>query len=148
MKTCQDCGKELTFWQRIGSGRCPTCQGEADRKQAEAERQQAKAERLAEQQAKERRRVQAEEVKQALQARVELRRKCPVCGSTRFRVGRLPDAQGSALTGSNRARFRPEENWIDAYPLEAMACLDCGYVRLFLFDSDRASLDQRTVSGG
>lgn len=138
MKTCQDCGMELSFWQRLSSGRCSTCQSEADRKQAETTRQ-------ALQLAEERRQVEAERRSQALQARTALRQKCPVCGSPRYRIGRLPDAQGSALTGTNRARFRPEENWIEAYALEALACLDCGHVRLFLFESDRAYLESEAT---
>jgi DNA-directed RNA polymerase subunit RPC12/RpoP len=136
MKTCQDCGKELSFWQRLGSGRCAACQGEADRKQEEARQ-------LAARQAEERRRVEGEKERQALQIRLELRSKCPVCGSRRSRTGRLPDAGGSALIGNNRARFRPEENLIEAYDLEALACMDCGYVRLFLLEDDRAYLDQQ-----
>ena len=134
VKKCPDCGKDLSFWQKIGSGRCPTCQEEHDRQQAEARR-------VAESDAQEHRRAVAEKAAIAYQTRLVQRSKCPVCTSKRFRVGRLPDAQGSAITGSNRARFRPEESWIDAYALEALACLDCGHVRLFLFESDRAFLD-------
>ena len=86
--------------------------------------------------------VQGEQARVAQQERDAVRQTCPACRSTRYRVGRLPDASGSALTGSNRARFRPEENWIQAHPLVALACLACGHVRLFLYESDRALLDQ------
>ena len=137
MKTCQGCGKALSFWQRMGANRCAECQ-------KEEERLQAAAEQLAQQHAEERQRVEEENARRAIAARLELRKKCPVCASVRYRVGRLPDAHGSALTGSNRARFRPEENWIEAYALEALACLDCGHVRLFLFDVDRAYLEAET----
>jgi DNA-directed RNA polymerase subunit M/transcription elongation factor TFIIS len=138
MKICPDCGKKLSLWQRL-EGRCSDCQREADRKQAEAER-------LVEEQADSRRREEAERAHIAQQQRDAMRKKCPVCGSMRYRLGRLPDAQGSALTGSNRARFRPEENWVEAYPLLALACLSCGHVRLFLFEDDRAYLDQQGAS--
>jgi rRNA maturation protein Nop10 len=122
MKTCPDCGKTLSFLRRLAD-RCPECQDVADEKQAQAQR------------------LAAQEAETAQQERYALQQKCPVCGSTRYRTGCLPDSGGSALTGSNQARFRPEENWIEAHPLIALACLSCGYVRLFLSESDRAELD-------
>jgi hypothetical protein len=89
MKTCQQCGQTVSFWKgTFGTGLCPECQAEADRKQ---------------------------------------------------RVGCLPDSGGSALTGSNRARFRPEENWMESHELCA---LDCGHVRLFLYEGERSYLNQ------
>lgn len=135
MKNCPDCGQPLSFWRGLASTRCPDCQAVVDRKQAEEERR-------AREEADARREELAERERIARGERIAHRKKCPICGSERYRAGRLPDAQGSALTGSNRARFRPEENLIKAYPLEALACLDCGHVRLFLFEEDRRNLEQ------
>lgn len=129
-KECAGCRKPMPFWKGLADDLCADCREAADQAAVAVER------------------AAAAQAQRELDARLAWRTKCPVCGSGHYRVGRLPDAQGSALTGSNRARFRPEENWIEAYPLEALACMDCGHVRLFLFDDDRAFLRQEKQSPG
>jgi hypothetical protein len=50
------------------------------------------------------------------------------------------------LTGSNCIRFRPDENLISSYQLCALACLNCGHVRLFLYEGDLKDLEPRAGS--
>ena len=132
-KTCAQCGKPLSFFQRLGSGNCSECQAEIDRQQAEAAMAEAEARARREREA-------AERARAALREREAARRKCPSCGGTRFHKGWLPDAGGSPLIGNNCIRFRPDENIISSYQLYALACLNCGQVRLFLHEGDQTTL--------
>jgi uncharacterized Zn finger protein (UPF0148 family) len=54
-KTCAQCGKALSFFQRLGSSNCPDCQAEMDRKQAEAAQAEAASRARLEREAAERR---------------------------------------------------------------------------------------------
>jgi hypothetical protein len=134
MKACSRCGQQISVWRWMFSGLCPDCLALAAREQAEAARK-AEAEDAVRRQAAEAR-AQA-----AARAREATRRKCPSCGGGRFQTGCIPDAGGSMLTGSNRMRFRPEGIPVADYQLYALACLDCGQVRVFLHEGDRANLD-------
>lgn len=133
---CQRCGSGVSLWSRdLISGLCPKCR-EDDRKAAQARtEQEAESARQAAAVAidAERERIDAERKRTGQDKRDEFREKCPACGSARFRAG--------VLGGSN---FAPKENWIVNYFIEALACLTCGHVRLFLFEGDRAHLDSES----
>lgn len=69
-------------------------------------------------------------------------RKCPSCAGTELRRGVIPDTGGSALSGTHRLRFKPEENWVTTHQIQAFVCLRCGYVGLWLADGELESLKQ------
>jgi uncharacterized Zn finger protein (UPF0148 family) len=94
-KTCAECGKPLSFFQRLGSSRCPACQAETDRKQAAAAKAEAEARARLEREAAEKRyaaalrgEASADDLRQLesdgyliAADRLIL---CPVCGHDRF----------------------------------------------------------------
>ena len=94
-KTCAQCGKPLSFFQRLGSSNCPECQAEIDRKQAEAAKAEAESRARLEREAAERRYAAALRGEAASD---DLRRLevdgyliaggrlivCPICGHDRF----------------------------------------------------------------
>jgi len=94
-KTCAQCGKPLSFLQRLGSSNCPECQAEIDRKQAEAAKAEAELQAGLEREAAERRYAAALHGDASSE---DLRRLesdgyliaggrlivCPVCGHDRF----------------------------------------------------------------
>ena len=51
-------------------------------------------------------------------------RKCPSCSGTNLRSG-IANVIGGF-------RFRPARNWLVSYATEALACLDCGHVSLWV----------------
>jgi uncharacterized Zn finger protein (UPF0148 family) len=94
-KTCDQCGKPLSFFQGLGSGNCPECQAEIERKEAEAAKVQKESRTRLERESAERRYAAALRGEASLD---DLRRLesdgyliaggrlivCPVCGHDRF----------------------------------------------------------------
>jgi len=135
---CSRCGGSVSLFSRdLSTGLCPQCR-KADRQAAEAQAEELRAQ--AEQEAEAARQIAASELAarrklSGQDQRDEFRAKCPVCGDKRSKRGRV-------LERSN-LRFKPGEDWLGGYPLEALACLCCGHVRLFLYEVHRAELDSR-----
>lgn len=63
-------------------------------------------------------------------ANPSVQRKCPCCSGANLRPGGLPIC--IPLYSGARLEFKPEENWLTTHSLQALACLDCGHVALFL----------------
>ena len=133
---CSRCGASVSLWNRdLSTGLCPQCR-KADRQAAEAQAEELRAQAVREAEAA--RQIAAEKLAAGRKLsgqdqRDEFRAKCPVCGDNRSRPGR-------ALERSY-LKFKPSENWICSYPLEALACLRCGHIRLFLNEEGRSALD-------
>jgi hypothetical protein len=60
--------------------------------------------------------------------------RCPGCQSTRLNPGKLSQSDWHSIY------FKPQQNWITAYTLDVVACLDCGLVSLFLDGPDLQAL--------
>ncbi len=132
-KTCDRCGKPLSFFQGLGSSNCPDCQVEIDRKQAGA----AKAE--AESQARQEREAAKRRYAAALRGEAspdDLRRLeaegyliaggrlivCPICGHDRFH-------QQRTLMNTRAATFF-NLDWADR-GADTRICERCTYVMWF-----------------
>ena len=133
---CSRCGASVSLWNRdLSTGLCPQCR-DADRQAAEAQAEELRAQ--AEREAEAARQIAAEKLAarrklSGQDQRDEFRAKCPVCGDNRSRPGRAFER--------GYLKFKPSENWFYHYPLEALACLRCGHIRLFLNEEGRAELD-------
>ncbi|GDX90495.1 hypothetical protein LBMAG46_05000 [Planctomycetia bacterium] len=136
---CSRCGASVSPWNRdLSTGLCPQCR-KADRQAAEAQAAEPRAQ--AEREAEAARQIAAEKLAarrklSGQDQRDEFRAKCPICGDNRSRPGRF--------FGQGYLYFKPSENWICSYPLEALACLRCGHIRLFLDEVGRAALDSES----
>ncbi len=133
---CSRCGASVSLWNRdLSTGLCPQCR-KADRQAAEAQAAELRAQ--AEREAEAARQIAAEKLAAGRKLsgqdqRDEFRAKCPVCGDNRSRPGRAGERSYMS--------FKPSENWFSRYPLEALACLRCGHIRLFLNEEGRSALD-------
>ncbi len=126
MSECSECGKELSFLQRFGSGLCAECQANADRKQAEAEKAEAKQQTQRRCDAAARGEASAEDILE-LEAEGYLIAHgrlihCPLCGHDRF-------SQREALLVSRTAAFFGAEAWSGA--ADARICEQCRHILWF-----------------
>jgi len=132
-KTCAECGKPLSFFQRLGSSTCPKCQAEADRKQAAAAEAEAEVHARLEQEAAEKR-YAAALLGEASQD--DLRRlesdgyliagerliRCPVCGHDKF------DQQRTLMNTSAATLFNVA--WVSG-GADTRICRRCTHVMWF-----------------
>ena len=132
-KTCAQCGKPLSFFQRLGSDNCSDCQVEIDRRQAKAAKAAAELRARQEREAKEKRYAQA---LRGEASQDDLRRlesdgyliaggrliRCPVCGHDRF------DQQWTLM--NTRAATVFNLDWADS-AADTRICQSCTYVMWF-----------------
>jgi uncharacterized Zn finger protein (UPF0148 family) len=132
-KTCAQCGKPLSFFQRLGSGNCPECQAEIDRKQAEAAKAEAESRALLEREAAERRYAAALRGEASPDDLRKLESEgyliaggrlivCPVCGHDRFHQ------QRTLMTTRGATFFNLA--WMDQ-GADTRICQRCAYVLWF-----------------
>jgi uncharacterized Zn finger protein (UPF0148 family) len=133
-KTCAQCGKSLSLFQRLGSSNCPDCQAEIDRKHAEAAKAEAESQARLEREAAERRYAAALRGEASQQ---DLRRLesdgyliaggrlivCPVCGHDRFH-------QQRTLLSSRAAAFFNTQWASDS--ADTRICQKCGHILWFM----------------
>ncbi|MGA2254858.1 MAG: hypothetical protein ABSG53_09365 [Thermoguttaceae bacterium] len=132
-KTCAECGKPLSFFERLGSSKCPECQAEADRKQAAAEKAEAEERARLEREAAERRYAAGLEGKASAEDLQRLAAdgyliaagrliRCPICGHDRFHQQRV------LMTSRAAAFFK--FTWASE-GADTRICQRCTYVMLF-----------------
>jgi uncharacterized Zn finger protein (UPF0148 family) len=133
-KTCSQCGKSLSFFQRLGSDYCPECRAEIDRKEAEAARAEAEERARREHEAAERRYAAAlrGEASPDDLSRLEADGyliagdrliRCPICGHDRF-------SQQQVLLSSRAAAFFNTQ-WASA-SADTRTCQRCGHILWFM----------------
>jgi uncharacterized Zn finger protein (UPF0148 family) len=108
-KTCAQCGKPLSFLQRLGSSNCPECQAEIDRQQAAVAKAEAESRALLEREAAERRYAAALRGEASPDDLRKLESEgyliaggrlivCPICGHDRFHQERtLMNTRGATF---------------------------------------------------
>jgi len=132
-KTCAQCGKPLSFLERIGSNSCAECQAEIDHKQAEAAKAESESRARLEQEAAEKRYAAAlrGEARPDDLGRLESDGYliaggrlivCPVCGHDRFH-------QQRTLMNTRTATFF-NLDWADS-GADTRICQRCAYVMWF-----------------
>jgi uncharacterized Zn finger protein (UPF0148 family) len=132
-KACAQCGKALSFFERVASDCCPECQAEIERKQAEAAKAEAEARDRLEREAAEKRYAAAlrgeapPEDLQRLESDGYLIAGgrlivCPICGHDEFHEQRT-------LMNTRSATFF-NLDWADR-GADTRICQRCAYVMWF-----------------